>query len=175
MQCPQCQSEFFPIAGRANRAMAIGAPLYCGRACAGLARRTPKLPEAEQKAAKSEYDKKRLAAKREEINAKKRDHYYANRGKILEKQTVYRAKHMDRHVEYCRSPEYKAWKREYDKARRFEAFGPFAGAAMVLDELEKEISTRATRYEIYIANGRFTRSAQQRRRELWQQIKSKSN
>lgn len=171
MKCPQCQGDFTPSTGHANRAAKLGAPLYCGRACAGLARRRAvPLTDAEAKAAKKAYDAQRRIDLADRIKAEKAARHKRTYDPV--KAAVERAKNMARHIEYCRSPEYKAWKSEYDRRRKFAAFGPFAEAAMLLADLEQEISTRATRYEIYIANGRFTRSAQQRRRELWQTIKS---
>jgi hypothetical protein len=172
MECPQCQCEFFPETSRLNRAAKIGAPLYCGKECAGLARRTEKPSEAERKAAKATYDRERRERLVERIKEEKAAYYQRTRDP--EKERVKRAANMHKHVEYCRSPEYKIKKAAYDRRKRFEAFGPFAEAAMLLEDLEREISSRATRYEIYIANGRFTRSAQQRWRELWQLINRKT-
>lgn len=171
MKCPQCQGEFAPKTSRANRAAKLGLPLYCGRACAGLARRRKvPLTEAERKAAKSTYDAQRRIDKAEEIKAYKAAHFKLTYDPV--KAAEERKKTMARHVAYCRTPEYKAKKSEYDKRKKFEAYGAFADAARLLEEVEREISARATRYEIYIANGRYTRSAQQRRRELWQTIRS---
>lgn len=167
-KCALCGTAFDRRTGAVNRARSIGAPLYCGRLCAGLGRRVAKPPDDVRRAAKAEYDRQRREVLGERIRAEKRAYYQANRERILADMTAKRPAKMPYHVAYCATPEYKAKKAAYDKRKRFEAFGPFADAAMILDELEKEISARASRYEIYIANGRFTRSAQQRRRELWQ-------
>jgi hypothetical protein len=123
------------------------------------------LTDAERKEKKRLYDIEYRAKNLAAIKIKKAAAYALNPNR--EKEREYRKKNMHKHVEYCRSPEYKAYKAEYDRKKRFEEYGPFAEAAMVLESLEKEISTQASRYEIYIANGRFTRSAQRRRRELW--------
>ncbi len=153
-----------------NRANAIGANLYCNKACAGLARRRKvQLTDAERKEAKRLYDIQYRADNLAEIKARKAAEF--QRSYDPAKAAVKRKANMARHVAYCQRPEYKAWKSEYDRRKRFEVFGQFAEAAMILEDLEREISSRASRYEIYIANGRFTRSAQQRRRELWQSIK----
>lgn len=123
------------------------------------------LTDAERKEKKRLYDLEYRVKNLAAIKAKKAAAYALNPNR--EKERKYRKKNMHKHVEYCRSPEYKAYKTEYDRKKRFEEYGPFAEAAMVLESLEKEISTQASRYEIYIANGRFKRSAQRRRRELW--------
>ena len=46
---------------------------------------------------------------------------------------------MPKHVEYCRRPEYKAWKHEYDIQKAAEEFGEFGEAWRLLLDLEKEI------------------------------------
>lgn len=123
------------------------------------------LKDAERKEKKRLYDIEYRAKNLDAIKARKAAAYALNPNR--EKEREYRKANMHKHVEYCQTPEYKAYKAEYDKKKRYEAYGSFAEAAMALESLEREISTRATRYEIYIANGRFTRSAQRRRRELW--------
>lgn len=165
--CPQCRVCFETSASKFNRAARSEVPLYCGRACAGLARRRKDKPtEAERKEAKRLYDAARRAQKGNEIRRKKMEHYYANHERIKAEQAIYRAKRMPKHVEYCRQPEYRAWKVEYDK--RYSArkkFGPFAEAALLLRDIENEIAERATKYEIGITNGTINK-AQTRRRAL---------
>ena len=150
-----------------NRSRAIGAPLYCSMRCSGIGRRLKNPPSAaDRKEAKRLYDTKRRAEKRDEILAQKRAHYYANHERIKTEQAVYRAKHMARHVAYCQQPEYKAWKSEYDRRyRAVKAFGEFAEAALLLNDIDREIDAKASRYEIYQANGTLNK-AQTRRREL---------
>lgn len=167
LSCAHCGIQFARKTGCVNRSTKVGAPLYCGRVCTGLARRNPNpLTEAERKEVKRVYDAKRRAEKHDQLCAEKRAHYYANRDRILAENTVYRAKHMARHVEYCRRPEYKAWKVEYDRQYKARySFGEFADAFLLLQDIEKEIDARATRQEIYQANGTFNK-AQTRRRSL---------
>jgi len=168
MTCPNCKNPFEAKAAHVNRAAKVGAPLYCGRVCAGLARRNKNPPTDEQRReAKAAYDaKRREGAQREKILAQKRDHYYANHERISAKLAEYRAAHMDRHVEYCRQPEYRAWKSVYDRRRRAEMnFGDFSEAALLLADVEREITERSSKYEIYLTNGTLNK-AQQRRRAL---------
>jgi hypothetical protein len=167
-KCQHCRASFETKTSRINRAAKIGAPLYCGRVCAGLARRLANPPTDEQRrAAKSAYDaKRREGPKRETILAKKREHYYANHDRLKAEHAEYRAAHMDRHVEYCRQPEYRAKKAIYDRKRRAEQdFGEFSEAALLLADVEREIAERASKYEIYLTNGTINK-AQQRRRAL---------
>lgn len=166
--CPQCGNGFATKTGRANRADKIGAPLYCGRVCAGLARRlaVPKTPE-QKKAEKAAYDKARRERLGEVLRDQKRSAYYANHSEMLSRHAAYRVKRMPAHVEYCRQPEYKAKKHIYDLQRNSAEYGEFAEAHRLLVDLEKEIRSQATAYERRVANGYYTRSAQKRRRELW--------
>lgn len=163
--CGHCGSVLNKTVGEINRAEKIGANLYCDRQCAGLARRLENPPtEAERKEAKRVYDAQRRIEKAEEIRAKKRE--YFQRTYDPAKAAVVRKERMPKHVEYCRRPEYVAWKREYD--RRYLAskqFGEFADVALLLQDLEREVEQRATRYEIYRVNGTLNK-AQMRRRSL---------
>lgn len=165
MRCPQCDSEFAADTGRVNRAKKIGAPLYCGRACAGLARRLKTPPtDAEKRAAKAEYDRLYRERTAEARIAQKRAYYEANRDRLLARMVEYRKKRMPAHVEYCRRPEYRAWKSEYDKQYRAKReFGPFADAALLLQEIGREVDARATRYEVYLANGTINKALMRRR------------
>lgn len=161
--CPQCGTEFEAKTGALNRAQKIGAPLYCGRECAGLARRLKNPPtEAERKDAKRLYDARRRVEKADEIREKKRE--YFKRTYDPEKAAKERKLKMPRHVEYCRRPEYKAWKSDYDKRYRTrKEFGEFAEAALMLQDIEREIDQQATRYEIYRANGTLNKALMRRR------------
>ena len=72
---------------------------------------------------------------------------------------------MPYHVEYCRQPEYKRWKRAYDMAYRARRqFGEFWESAIILQDLENEILSRVSRYEIGLMNETINKT-QKRRRE----------
>ena len=164
--CQQCGAEVERSTGHVNRSNAIGAPLYCNKTCAGLARRTKKPTDAEAKAAKSEYDKAYRSANLEKIKADKLAWYQANHKEILARATANRPKKMPLHIEYCRRPAYRAKKSEYDlKRRAVKQFGEFSEAFLALQEVEKEINQRTSRYEIYLQNGTLNK-AQKRRRSL---------
>jgi hypothetical protein len=168
MICPQCAAQFETRAGHVNRAAKTGAPLYCGRACAGMARRLPMPKSAEQKKAeKAAYDREYRERIGDKLAAKKRAWYEANRPQVLAQMTEYRKTRMPQHVEYCRRPEYRALKHEYDRKRNEAKYQEWADAWRLLLDLEKEIRSRATAYERRVANGYYTRNAQKRRRELW--------
>lgn len=161
--CPQCREPFEASTGKARRADKKGAPLYCGRACAGLARRNPNPPtEAERKAAKAAYDAKYRALNHEARKAQKAAYYREHRDP--EKERAARKARMPKHVEYCRRPEYRAWKSEYDSRYRAQKiFGPFAEAFLLLQDIEREIDSQATRYEVYRANGTLNKALTRKR------------
>jgi hypothetical protein len=170
--CPQCSIAFDRNASHVNRSMKNGAPLYCGMACAGLARRVEPKTDEQKRAAKAEYDRNRRAEKGIELRAKKMAAYYADHKRNLAHAKEYRKIRMPKHVEYCRRPEYKSYKHEYDIKRNSQEYADFAEAWRLLIELEKEIRSQASAYERRVANGYYLRSAQKRRRELWAQRKS---
>lgn len=167
LRCALCKRSFERAAGHVSRSLKIGAPLYCTRECAGLARRmknprTKAQLRAEKKAYDAVYRERNLAT----IKAKKAARYQANRDPV--KEAAVRKKRMHLHVEYCRRPEYKAWKSKYDLRYRAKEYGPFADAYLLLLDLDRELRRQATSYERRVAKGYYTRSSQKRRRELWQ-------
>lgn len=140
--------------------------VYCGRRCFGLARRVPK---RERVAAKAKYDREYRAKNAARLKAEKAAYYQRTRDP--EKERKIRKANMARHVAYCRKPAYRAKKVEYDKRRRADQFGLFGEAWLVLLGLEREIRKQLPdKYERMKARGYFTRTAQQRRRELWLRI-----
>lgn len=147
--------------GSINRAVREGKPLYCDRTCAGLARR---ISSSQKKRRKSLYDARRRTELAAEISAQKQAYYQRTRNP--EKEREYRRANMDRHVEYCRQPEYVEGKAVYDQERRAAEYGPYADAYLLLLDLEREVRSRATSYERRVARGYYTRAAQQRRRDL---------
>lgn len=157
------------MAGAANRADKLGAPLYCGRVCSGLARRVNRSAE-EKKDAKAEYDRQRRAELCEKLRKEKRDAYYAsheeNKARAAELRRT--AEYKEKHLEYLRTPEYRAKKKEYDDKLREAEYADFAESWRLLLALEKEIRSRQSSYERRKARGYYTRAAINRRRELWQ-------
>lgn len=161
MDCPICQSPIAQPVGAINRALRNGAPIYCDRECAGIARRQWKDAET-KRAEKAAYDRRRRAEKAAEIRAAKRE--YHKRTYDPAKARVDRAAKMHRHVEYCRRPEYRAWKRDYDRQfRARQQFGEFAEAALILCDIESEVGSRATRTEVYAAKGTLNKKQNRRR------------
>lgn len=159
--CEQCGNEFERCVGHVNRARKKGYGLFCGRRCAGLARRTTKT-KAQRVAEKAEYDREYRARNSDMLKRKKAA--YHKRTYDPAKAAVERKKRSAAHAEYCRRPEYRAWKRKYDKKHRArKMFGEFADAYLVLGDLDREVLSRMSRYEIGLANGTINKALTRKR------------
>lgn len=165
--CQYCGARVQQSVRAINRAIREGKPLYCDRECAGLARR---VPLDQKKAAKRVYDAQRRIEQADKIREQHAAYFQRTYDPVKARER--RALNMGRHVEYCRQPEYVVKKKDYDRWHRAQEYGDYADAYLLLLDLEREIRSRATSYERRKARGYYTRSAQQRRRELWQTIKN---
>ena len=144
-----------------NRARANGFGLYCSLTHAGLSKRKGKTQDQKRKE-KQAYDAAYRAKNRAILKAKKAA--YHRKTYDPTKARIERKARATRHAEYCRRPEYKRWKSRYDLNYRARAFGQFSESYLILSELEREISERMSRYEIYAANGTLNKR-QKRKRE----------
>lgn len=105
------------------------------------------------KAQKAVYDKKYRARNKERIATRKAAYFQRTYDPV--KAAKERKKRMPYHVQYCRQPWYKKWKREYDRERRSKRFGAFAEAHKVLLMLRKEVKKQMpNRFERYAQSGR---------------------
>ncbi len=161
--CPHCGDHVSKSVGAINRARRIGAPIYCSRECAGIARRRHRT-KAQMIAAKRLYDIEYRRTNRSLIKVKQAERHKRTYDPV--KAARERKKRMPRHVEYCRQPEYKRWKSQYDrKYRALKSFGPFAEAFLVLTELDKQITARITDYEARKENDTLNKIQQRRRQD----------
>lgn len=158
--CERCGAAAEKESSHVNRSRRLGRGLYCDRACAGLARRKGKT-KAQRIAEKKAYDHDYRLRDTETLKARKRAYHLRTYDPV--KEAAKRKEKMPRHVEYCRQPEYRAWKREYDKQYRASKFGSFAECYSLLLQLNTEIASRMSRYDIYMANGRFEKYYEKRR------------
>lgn len=161
IRCAHCGKEADKHTGTVNRSTAAGRPLYCSRECAGLAKRKFKTVE-QRKAEKSAYDAKRRVELADKIKAEKRAYHLRTYDPA--KAAVKRKARMPRHVEYCRRPEYRAWKREYDKQYRAEKeYGEFAECFLLAMEIRDECLSRMSDYEIRLEKGTMNKALKRRR------------
>lgn len=159
--CAHCGNPVSQPAGAINRALKLGRRIYCDRACSGLGRRKHKSHDL-RRAEKATYDREYRKLNLAKIKENKRAYFKRTYDPVAAAE--HRKARMPAHVEYCRRPEYKEWKREYDrKFRARKDFGPFADAALLLNDLEREISARQSRYEIMSTNGTLNKALRRRR------------
>lgn len=163
-RCAHCRKWADKPSGHVNRARAAGLNLYCNRRCSGLGRRLGKT-KAQKREEKRLYDIEYQAKNRETRLAQKREYHKRTYDPV--KAAEVRKARMPYHIEYCRQPAYKAWKREYDRRYRASEFGEFAEAYRLTIDLNREIRGRATNAEIKYQNG-CTNKSQRREREAGQ-------
>ncbi len=159
--CANCNRPSWKHSGSVNRSKRIGTPLYCGATCAGIARRQGK-SIAQRKAEKAVYDtayrETNFARLKSEKAAWLKRTYDAEKNKVRVKLR------MPQHLEYCRRPEYREQKSRYDRAYRMQKhYGQWWQASMILLDLQAEIASRITRYEIAQQNGLLNKSTNRRR------------
>lgn len=151
--CAHCGKIADRPTGHVRRSRAQGMNLYCGRKCSNLGRRDGRT-KAQKVEAKRLYDIQYRKKNYEKLKDSHRAYHL--RTYDPEKARIVRKKNMARHVEYCRQPEYKRWKKTYDRRYRAKKFyGPMADAFLTVLDLTKEIKSRSTSYEIRRENQTF--------------------
>jgi hypothetical protein len=159
-KCSHCKKRGKKEIGLINRAKSINAPIFCDRVCFGLSRRIEKTT-AQKKAMKAEYDRQYRALNLKEIKRKKHEYFLRTYDPVVAAEE--RKKTMPRHADYCRRPEYKEYKREYDRRLRASQYGEFAEAYMILLDVDREVNSRISDYETRVANGTLNKALQRKR------------
>ena len=162
IKCPHCGKSADKPTGHVKRRRSDGFKVYCSRRCSGLGRRLGKT-KAQKIEEKRLYDIDYRAKNQALLKAKKRDYHKRTYDPIEAAKA--RKKTMARHVEYCRQPWYKAWKREYDKKYRASEYGEYADVFLLVQTLDREISERMTNEEIHRKNETYNKSQFRRREE----------
>ena len=176
--CCYCKKQFdvkYNNIGSRRRSLRLGLSVYCGSECAGLGRRINETPE-QKKAYKQWYDLFIRASRSE-------DEYWEHRflGAFIfhmdyaanpEKYRMRRKEKQEAHNEYCRQPEYKKYKKEYDEQYRAKKdYGEYWEAAIALKNLDKEIDYRESKRQNKLYNKSITK-----RKRAWQKhLKQKLN
>lgn len=169
--CDHCGKEVHQSTGAINRAIKLGVPIYCDRVCFGLGRRKNKTPE-QKRAEKATYDRRLRVEHAVELAAKRKQSFKKNYDP--KKAAIQRKARMHLHVEYCRRPEYCAYKHQYDLRYKMEKnYGGFWEVARALVDLTNELKSRATKYEIYEQNGTLNKSMK-RKRQYGQTVNDQS-
>ena len=166
--CSHCGNSADGPAGEVNRAIRNGRPKYCGKTCFGLAHRLGKTEE-QKKAAKAAYDAAYRVKNINRIKKNKREYFQRTYDPAAARE--HRKRRMPSHVEYCRRPEYREKKRQYDADRRASEYGPYAAAYRALLSIEQEVKCRASWYEV--AKSKGTLNKHQSRRRAYDRLNSK--
>lgn len=125
---------------------------YCNRVCSGLALRLNKTKE-QKKEEKRLYDIERRKIKGDEIRAKKREYFKKDYAKNPEKYKEIRRKKYKKHLEYLSTPEYKAYKKEYDKKYRAKInYGEYWESGLLLQKIELQIDNREVKQQLNLIN-----------------------
>jgi hypothetical protein len=109
--CAWCSKQFPIEIGALNRARRRGMSVYCCPRHSGYGRGIGRT-KAEKRRLKAEYDRQYRLDNLLRITVGKRD--YHRRTYDPKKAAKTRKRRMPYHVEYCRRPEYRAYKRQYD-------------------------------------------------------------
>lgn len=159
--CAACGRSQDKPAGSVNRAIAKGAPLYCDRNCASIARRKFRTKE-QKKEEKRLYDIEYRRLNRELLRAKKAE--YHRRTYDPTEAAAQRKKRMPYHVEYCRRPEYRQYKKSYDRQYRAKReYGTLWEAFLLTMEIRDEVIRNSSDYEIRLEKGTINKKLQRRR------------
>jgi len=170
-KCDYCGKECSKYAGHVNRARKLNAGLYCDRKCAGLGRRTNETDE-EKRAIKMWYDLFINVSMTEDekiFDEFSRAVYFQIENRINpQRYKEQRARRMPKHVEYCRQPKYKEYKKGYDEQYRAKKdYGNWWEAAIALKYLDKEIDYRESKRQ----NKIYNKSTSKRKRAWQNQLK----
>lgn len=159
--CSHCGMEADRPSGHVNRSRAAGMNIYCSRDCLGLGRRKEKTEE-QRKYEKRIYDMQYRDLNSAAIKAKKADYYQRTRDPVKEAEK--RKGRMSLHVEYCRRPEYRAWKKSYDRQyRAVKHYGAFADCFLLVMDIRDECLSRMTDYEIRLEKGTINKALKRKR------------
>lgn len=168
--CPQCKKEVDKDTGDVNRSRSIGAPVYCGRICSGLARRNNKTIE-QKKEEKRLYDiGYRNGPRRQEILDLRKAYYKTEAGRASSKRN--RDNRKQAHLEYIRTDKYRKWKHEYDQVHvAKKEYGELWESHLVLKQIIKEIEPEIK--EVKIQKGTYNKS--QKRKRAWNSLQRTLN
>jgi hypothetical protein len=150
VKCDYCGSDVEKHAGHVNRAKKMSNKLYCNMTCAGLGKRCNRTNE-EKKEIKRLYDLEYRTKNHERIKQRQQKYNSSPAGRDMQKRQ--REKREKEHLEYCQTPEYREWKRKYD--REYQAkktYGEFWEAFIFLRDIENEIDNREVKQQLNLNN-----------------------
>lgn len=156
-QCDFCGEDSVKEKGHVNRARRDGNHIYCDRVCSSYARMDHFITDEEKRMLKSGYDQ---MYKMLNPPDKAKAAAYFQRTYDPLKAAVIRKKNMHKHVEYCKRPEYRAWKRKYDqKFCAKQKYGEHWESAILLRQIRDVVDN----HEAKLTNGLLSKSQKRKR------------
>lgn len=169
--CGYCGDKSEKENGCINRAKRLGVPIYCDKKCFGFASRNGK-SKTQLVEDKRLYDEQYRNKNKAILKISKAE--YNRRTYDPEKAAVVRKKRAPQHAEYCRQPEYVAWKKKYDlQYRAKKTHGEFWESQVLLMEVVEEVDSRMSKYEIGLEAGTLNKSQERKRHERSNSTKPK--
>lgn len=171
--CAYCGIIFEKPTGEYNHSVKLGLNIYCSREHSNLGRRVNETEE-EKKVYKQWYDLFIRASRTEDermlFSFQKMLLFHLDYKANPEKYKKERQRRMPAHVEYCRQPKYKEYKKTYDEQYRAKKdYGEYWEAAIALKNLDKEIDYRESKRQ----NKIYNKSTTKRKRAWQKQIKQR--
>jgi hypothetical protein len=159
MNCDYCGKEINKIKRCKN--------VYCNKECSGLARRKNKSSE-QSKMEKAEYDRQYRLKNKEILKRKKQEYFKKDYSENPEKYKEKRRKRYSKHLEYLNKPEYKAYKKQYDRVYRAKKqFGELWESHILLVDIESLIPNKEVKQQLNLIN------KSQKRKRNYESIKRK--
>lgn len=169
--CAYCGIIFEKPTGEYNHSVKLGLNIYCNREHSNLGRRVNETEE-EKKVYKQWYDLFIRASRTEDerilFSLQKMLLFHLDYKANPEKYKKERQRRMRAHVEYCRQPKYREYKKTYDEQYRAKKdYGEYWEAAIALKKLDKEIDYRESKRQ----NKIYNKSTTKRKRKWQKQLK----
>lgn len=159
VNCGNCNKEIFKSTGHFNRSVKLGMGFYCDHKCHQATRKTS---IEDKKAVKRSYDQ--ALRSQPWYKEYKRSCWKKNYDPI--KAAEYRQKRMAYHIEYCRQPEYVAWKKQYDQKHNAQSnYGEYAECAILIEKINNTLIKMADKAELRTIQG--TNNKSKRRKKQW--------
>lgn len=159
--CSYCGKEVDKTTGAVNRANKDNLPMFCDRKCSSANKKTSKSEKVENKRL---YDIGYRNNNSESLKVKKAIWFKGYYDPI--EAAIKRKENMHRHVKYCRQPDYVKKKKEYDRVYRAKKnHGEYWEVALLLLEIQDEVLSRMTRYEIDLESNTLNKSLRRKRHE----------
>jgi hypothetical protein len=179
LNCNYCNKQFRVKEnniGQRKRSIRLGLPIYCSRKCAWIGRRTNETEE-EKKTYKKWYDlfiRVSMTDDERDLDTLQNMVYFQlDYAQNPDKYREERQRRMPSHIEYCRQPEYRKYKKEYDEKHRAQKlFGAFWECAIILKNLDNEIDYRESKRQNKIYNKSTTKRKRSWQKQLKQNLKN---